>query len=255
MSLQIMKGLLSGPLSSKDAPDLQWESISTTLIEQLFWETFPDNLGLIVEVLYLRPKDQGNSLLGGFDISQLVCIADAKARSCATNDPKVATSIDVLLEKLRYVDETYPDSNRIYKALDELRTDVISAKKFGMLRAARSAPIYGQLYRLRSLIVAVGIGGVDQGRNRSTVEIILGVCREVADMVNEALEENSAQLSMDKDLVLTEGEVMEKQGSTTAQQLFVCCWHCMRELTLVLGEVCCGKITGKFLTSNFLKWN
>ncbi|GAV05427.1 hypothetical protein RvY_15564 [Ramazzottius varieornatus] len=252
LSLQIIQVLLSGPLLTVDASGLQWDSTAVTLTQQIFWETFPDNLTLIVDIFSIRPDLQTDQVVGGMEMSQLASMANNKARSCVTNDPKVAVSLDILLDKLKYTNEQRPNS-RMLEAIEQLRADISNAKTFGMLRAARNAPLYGQLFRLRSLLTAVGVG---DEHGQSTIDAIIQACWQTANLVEKALKENDAQLSMDKSHVLL--EETDSEGfvvfRVTAQQLFVCCWHCMREVAMLFGEICCGKATGKFLKDAEKVW-
>ena len=65
MALHILQLLLNGPLgmiSNSRHPQV-WNTLERTLVEQLFWEGFPDNQALIVETLS-RHADKPS--IGGF---------------------------------------------------------------------------------------------------------------------------------------------------------------------------------------------
>ncbi|OQV15385.1 putative Thyroid adenoma-associated protein-like protein [Hypsibius exemplaris] len=204
-ALQILLLLLNGPLNMITKSPQVWNPLQRTLAEQLFWESFPDNQAYIVEILTTH-SDAAQSHIGGFS--------------------------RILLSDLS--DSALP-----------LQEDIAATKAKGMLWTARNSPLYGQILRLRNMI-----GRMEDGATKSVSDGVIQVRRDISELVSEALVYHTGGLSMDKNAVLNDGggdgcSGDGPQQSTTAQMLFVCCWRSIREVSILSGDICCGKLFGK----------
>ncbi|XP_055351588.1 thyroid adenoma-associated protein homolog [Paramacrobiotus metropolitanus] len=120
----------------------------------------------------------------------------------------------------------------VEELLRKLEKNVERATEKGVQWTARYAPLYGQIARLRSAMER-WTGAKVTGE---WVERAVGACWTVSRLVNEVFADHTQDLSMDRSVLI------EDDAAPTAQMLYVCCWRCIREVSLFLTELLTGRL-------------
>ena len=221
-------------------------TISHLFVEQIFWETFPDNQNHVVEILALITGQTipTTSSFCGFAREELLRYSNEKTKSCASDDARITVCLDQLIHC-----RLSPTEKVVREICSELEESFDEASSKGIHWTARYNPLYGQIYRLRSVLEHQNIPL--ECFNRMYINV-MDICWKISDFVNAEFADHTQEFSMDNEVINDESE------GTTAQMLFVCCWRCIREIALLFGGICLMKTGEKCVelgeVSKILDW-
>ncbi|XP_035387280.1 thyroid adenoma-associated protein isoform X1 [Electrophorus electricus] len=154
-----------------------------------------------------------------------------------------------------------------------LKADVARAE-MSLLQAAASCPLYGRVHCITAALQQLNTGSLElQAEWRSAVSGLIALCYRMSDVVSPVVQSSSPEglIPMDTDSETSAGlqrilqeiqprdtngfftDVRELDSSpeeqtytesggeayrVTAQMVLVCCWRSMKEVSMLLGELC-----------------
>lgn len=203
-SLQIIRAILRLKVPTILDDRTIWSTVSRTFMEQVFWETFPDNQQFVADILILRTNLNSCSI-GGFPQEMLRHLADSKARSCAANAPRTAVCLDSLVHC-----QTDSVEMVLCEILRQLKGDITLAVENGISWASRKSPLYGQVFRMRTILEMSKTTELSQ----SFVEEVFTVCWPIPEYVNRVFADHTTNFSMDHEVFLSHEQEVRAEVRT-----------------------------------------
>ncbi|ESO99953.1 hypothetical protein LOTGIDRAFT_112768, partial [Lottia gigantea] len=158
------------------------------------------------------------------------------------------------------IDSSEPHSNYLQFVLLLLLSlqDQTEFAKKGLVLAAANRPIYPTIHCIRYILGDIKLKSCSNSSSwKHCFKNLVKVCLEVAEIVSPVVQDSSpegnvpaeairgpglnfdaiAQTDEDRDLML-EAEKSEKTVTLMPEYLVVCCWRSIKEVSLLLGEIC-----------------
>ncbi len=102
-----------------------------------------------------------------------------------------------------------------------------------LVQASVSSPMYGLLQSIRTLLEALKLATTTHTTVRGVVDLAIQVSEIVSPIVCDSSPEGFLP-SQDKEMSLPSSQSTAGQHGN-AQSLLLCCWHSMKEISLLLG--------------------